>query len=142
MLQYLFLALRWRIEHSFLAGCGSLLAACTLVLLTTTMQTTTLQAQNIINQNARSTYDLVVVPPQTSVPAGHTVPDDLLTPYTQGISLNQYNQIKQLPGIDVAAPIAFLGYTQFSSPEIQISESPLPAGYYQVDWTLNASNGK
>jgi cell division protein FtsX len=141
MLQYVFLTFRQQRGRSFLTGGGFLLAACALILLSATTQTATLKANQIISQNWRPVYDLVVLPHNVKVNAGQPVPADLLEGYSGGISLQQYTQIKQMPGVEIAAPIAFIGYVQLPSPSIQFASKSLSGGYYRVDWTLTSFNG-
>ncbi|MGB8346238.1 MAG: FtsX-like permease family protein [Ktedonobacteraceae bacterium] len=120
---------------------GFLLVACALVLLSSTTLTTVVQATQIISHNWRSTYDLVVLPPQTSASAGKAVPADQFEGYGGGISIQQYEQIKKLPGVAVAAPIAFIGYVQYPPATVLFgSDTPQP-GFYRVDWTLSAFDG-
>ncbi len=100
----------WRQRgKSALTSSGFLLAACVLILLSATTQTTLVQGNQIISQNWRPTYDLLVLPPQAKIPADPRVPSDLLAGYGGGISMQQYKQIKNLAGIEVAAPIAYVG---------------------------------
>ena len=133
--------LRRQPGKSALASSGFLLAACALILLSATTQTTLVRGNQIISQNWRPTYDLVVLPPQAKIPADPRVPSDLLAGYGGGISIKQYEQIKNLPGIEVAAPIAYVGYIQMPVPSIYFSDHSYPTGYYQLDWKLTAFNG-
>jgi len=142
MWYYVFLQLRRQPGKSVLASSGFLLAACALILLSATTQTTLVRGNQIISQNWRPTYDLVVLPPQAKIPADPSVPSDLLAGYDGGISVQQYKQIKNLPGIDVAAPLAYVGYIQMPVPTIYFSDHSYPTGYYQLDWTLTAFNGQ
>lgn len=142
MWQYVLLVLQRQRSRSILASGGFLLAACALILLSATTQTTVLQANRIISRNWRSTYDMVVLPPQANVPSGKAVPADLLEGYGGGISVQQYQQIKQLPGVDVAAPIAFIGYVQMPEPDVKFITLPAASGYYRVDTTLTSFDGK
>ncbi len=142
MWQYVLLLLRRQPGKSALVSGGFLLAACALILLSATTQTTLVRGNQIISQNWRPTYDLVVLPPQAKIPANPTVPSDLLAGYGGGISVQQYEQIKNLPGIEVAAPIAYVGYIHMPVPTIYLSDHSYPTGYYQVDWTLSAFNGQ
>ena len=142
MWRYVFLMLRRQPGKSVLAGSGFLLAACALILLSATTQTALVRANQIISQNWRPTYDLVVLPPQAQVLTNHPVPADVLAGYGGGISVEQYNQIKNLPGIAVAAPVAYVGYVQMPVPQIYFSNHGYPTGYYQLDWTLTAFNGQ
>jgi putative ABC transport system permease protein len=142
MWSYIFSLFRRQPGKSALAGSGFLLAACALILLSATTQTTVVRANQIISQNWRPSYDLVVLPPQARIPSTGVLPNDFLEGYDGGISLAQYQQIKHLPGIAVAAPIAFVGYVQMPVPKVVFSTQALPNGFYQLDWTLTAFNGQ
>ncbi len=142
MMLYVALLLKRQPGRSLLASSGFLLAACALILLSATTQTTVLQAQQIISQNWRSTYDLVVLPPQIQAQTGTTLAPDQFEGYDGGISMQQYAQIKQLPGIAVAAPIAFISYAQFPTTVIQLGPAHPAPGFYQLTWTLTAFNGQ
>ncbi|MEO8953432.1 MAG: FtsX-like permease family protein [Ktedonobacteraceae bacterium] len=142
MLQYLLLMLRHQKSRGMLAGGGFFLAACALVLLSATTLTTVVQAKQIISQNWRSSYDLVVLPPGASIPTGKPVSVDTFQGYDGGISIQQYEQIKKLPGVAVAAPLAFIGYVQFPYTYFQIGPSPAQPGYYQFEWTQTAFDGR
>ncbi len=142
MWQYVFLMLRRQPGTSALASSGFLLAACALILLSATTQTTLVRGNQIISQNWRPTYDLAVLPSQAQVPTDQQVPSDLLAGYGRGISVQQYEQVKNLPGIEVAAPIAPVGYIQMPVPQIYFSDHGFPTGYYQLDWMLTAFNGQ
>lgn len=142
MRQYLLLLLARQRGRNALVSGGFLLAACMLILLSATTQATVVRAGTIINQNWRPTYDIVVLPPQADIPAGTAVPADLLEGYNGGISMTQYEQVKRIAGVAVAAPIAFLGYVSIPSPDVQFSPDALSPGYWRLDWTLTAFNGK
>jgi putative ABC transport system permease protein len=142
MWQLLFSTLRRQRGQTLLACGGFFLAACTLILLTATTQSTVIRANQIISQNWRPTYDLEVLPAQAQIPQGKSIPADFIAGNGGGISMQQYQQIQQIAGVEVAAPIAYLGYVQIPSPEMGFASDRLPDGYYQVDWTLTAFNGK
>ena len=142
MWQILMLSLRRQRRRNVLAGGGFFLAACALILLTATTQSTVIQANQIISQNWRPAYDLVVLPSQAKTPTGKVIPSDSIAGYGGGISIQQYQQIQQIPGVEVAAPIAYLGYVQLPPPFVAFSGFPLQGGFYRLDWTLTASNGK
>src|SRR5438270_2657115 len=142
MWHYVFMMLRRQPGKSALASSGFLLAACALILLSATTQTTLVRGNQIISQNWRPTYDLVVLPPQAQASVDQRIPADLLAGYGGGISVQQYNQVKNLAGIAVAAPIAYVGYVQMPVPQIYFSDHSFPTGYYQLDWTLTAFNGQ
>ena len=142
MWHYVFLMFRRQPSTSILASSGFLLAACALVLLSATTQTTLVRGNQIIGQNWRPTYDLAVLPKQATVPTAQQIPSDALSGYGTGITVQQYEQIKNLAGIEVAAPIAPVGYIQMPVPNIYFSDHNFPTGYYQIDWTLTAFNGQ
>src|SRR6266851_3223775 len=142
MWPYIFLLLRRQPGKSALVSGGFLLAACALILLSATTQTTLVRGNQIISQNWRPSYDLVVLPPRARIPADPSVPSDLLAGYGGGISIQQYQQIKSLPGIEVAAPIAYVGNIQMPTPELYFKLPGFPTGYYQLDYVLTAFNGQ
>ena len=142
MWQYLFLTLRRQPGKTTMASSGFLLAACALILLSGTTQTTVVQANQIISQSWHSSYDLVVLPPNAKNPSEQTIPADFLQSYDGGISMQQYALIKQLPGVEVAAPIAYIGYVGLPSPKIYFPSKDSLTGYYQLNWTLSAFNGQ
>lgn len=142
MWRYVLLLFRRQPGKSVLASSGFLLTACALILLSATTQTTVAVGNQIIGQSWRSNYDLVVLPPKATVPSQNTIPADLLEGYDGGISLKQYEQIAGLPGVEVAAPIAYVGYVQMPAPQVIFSKDALAPGYYRLDWTLSAFNGQ
>ncbi len=129
----------WR-QHLFASG-GFLIAACAFLLLNVTTQALVFQAKNVIGHNWRSTYDLVVLPPGTLSASQQTVPPDHLMNLNTGISFQQYQQIKQLPGVAVAAPISFIGNARFPIPFIRLGTEHLSPGFYTLTWTLKAFDG-
>src|SRR6266567_4601721 len=128
MWRYVLLLLRRQPGKSALAGSGFLLTACALILLSATTQTTVAVGNQIISQSWRSSYDLVALPPKAQVPSQNTIPADLLEGYDGGISLQQYQQIKGLPGVEIAAPIAYVGYVQTPVPTVVFSQNALAPG--------------
>ncbi|MGH2497101.1 MAG: ABC transporter permease [Ktedonobacteraceae bacterium] len=142
MWSYILLLFRRQPGKSTLASGGFLLTACALILLSATTQTTVAVGNQIIGQSWRSSYDLVVLPPKARIPSQNTIPADLLEGYDGGISIQQYEQIQGLPGVEVAAPIAYVGYVQMPVPQVVFSQHALAPGYYRLDWTLSAFNGQ
>src|SRR5258708_4156101 len=142
MWQYVFLMLRRQPGKSALVSSGFLLAACALILLSATTQTTLIRGNQIISKTWRPTYDLVVLPPQAKLPTDQQVPADLIAGYGGGISVRQYDQVKNLAGVEVAAPIAYVGYVQMPVPQIYFSDHSFRTGYYQLDWTLTSFTGQ
>ena len=98
MWRYIFQTTRRQPGKSVLAGSGFLLAACALILLTATTQTTVVQANQIISQSWRSSYDLVVLPPHAQITSKESIPADLLEGYDGGISIQQYRRLRICQG--------------------------------------------
>ncbi|HEU5201029.1 MAG TPA: FtsX-like permease family protein [Ktedonobacterales bacterium] len=142
MWSYVWRMLQRQPGKSTLASGGFALIACALVLLSATTQTAVVQGNQIISQSWRPTYDLVVLPPNVKLPPGQTVPPDFLEGYGGGISMQQYEAIKSLPGVQVAAPIAYIGYMSLPTPRISFPNRDFAPGFYQVNWTLTAFNGQ
>ena len=76
---------------------------------------TTSRAETIgtVSANARSAYDVLVRPKSSVSPvevARGTVRDNYLSGIFGGITIDEYKAIRDLPGIEVAAPVANLGY--------------------------------
>ncbi|HEY7123669.1 MAG TPA: FtsX-like permease family protein [Ktedonobacterales bacterium] len=142
MWAYLLLVLRRQPGKSAMMSGGFLVAACALILLTATTQTTTVQANQIISQSWRPTYDLVVLPANMHIPPGQDVPPDFLEGYSGGISMEEYAQIKQIAGVQVAAPIAYIGYVSLPPQRITFPDRDFAPGFYRLDWNLTAFNGE
>lgn len=142
MLSYILLILRRQRSRGVFVGGGFLLAACALVLLSATTLTTVVQARQIIRQHWRSSYDLVVLPPQASISTNQPVPVDVFAGYKGGISIQQYERIQNLPGVAIAAPVAFIGYVQYPFTYIKAGPDPVLPGYYQLEWTQTAFDGR
>jgi hypothetical protein len=141
---YLFTQTKRQKVRSALISGGFLLVACALILLSATTLTTGVRVQQEINQNWRPAYDLLVLPAQAKIGTGLVIAPDTFEAYNGGISISQYQQLRKLSGIAVAAPVAFLGYVQLPVPSIffQPDGHPLPPGYYQLDWTLTSFDGQ
>ncbi|WP_069802498.1 FtsX-like permease family protein [Thermogemmatispora onikobensis] len=141
MAHYLWLGLRQQRGRTLLASVGFLVAACALLLLSAATQATVFRTTQLISLHWRPTYDLVVVPAHQAVPSpGSSIPPDQFEGFTGRISMQQYAEIQHLPGVSVAAPIAFISYVQY--PMSTIDFGSYPPGFYQLSWTLTASNGQ
>lgn len=92
---------------------GILVAAASFTLLTAAARTSTIQVRGTVESNYRAAYDVLVRPPgsQTGLERQQgLVRPNFLSGIFGGITLAQYEQIKQIPGVEVAAPIANVGY--------------------------------
>lgn len=112
----LLLALRelWsRRTATMLAGAGLLTATLGFMVLASTSQTTAAVLKGDINRAWAAPYDLLVRPTDSATPLEATeglVRPNFLSGGDGGITMNQLDAVRQIPGVDVAAPIAILGY--------------------------------
>ncbi len=126
---------------------GILLAAVGFVLLTSAATTGAIETKGIIERNFRSAYDILVRPTGTSTSleqARGLVRPNYLSGLTGGITLAQWRAILELPGVEVAAPVANLGYVM-PSYDLRIPvEGLLPSdasGLYRIRSTWLANGG-
>lgn len=87
-----------------------LVATTGFVVLTGAATTSRLVASGVIEDNYRPPYDILVRPAaaRAETATGVLPPSQLAGP-DGGISLEQWQQIKEIPGVEVAAPLALLG---------------------------------
>ncbi len=94
-------------------GVGILVAALTFTLLTSAVTTSALEIRGTVQQNFRSAYDILVRPVNSYTPLEQEqglVSDNFASGIFGGISLRQWHNIEDIPGVEVAAPIANIGY--------------------------------
>ncbi|MFJ3800256.1 FtsX-like permease family protein [Streptomyces sp. NPDC090088] len=110
--------LRRRRGRASALAAGILVAATSFTLLTATVSTSQATTVGTVRKNARSAYDVLVRPPdsQTAVErqSGLVAPNFLSGTFG-GITMDQYRRIRGLAGVDVAAPVANIGYLMVSS---------------------------
>ena len=92
---------------------GILVASVSFSLLTAATTTSTAQVQGTVARNLRPAYDILVRPPGSTTPLEASkglVRDNYLSGIFGGITLQQYAQIQKIPGVQLTAPIAMIGY--------------------------------
>jgi putative ABC transport system permease protein len=106
--------LRFRATRSLALLLGMLVAVTAFCVLTATARTSQLRTVGTVSAHFRAAYDILVRPKgartQLETRTG-TVQPNFLSGIYGGISLRQYHDIRQLPGVAVAAPIAMVGYS-------------------------------
>ena len=106
--------LRFRATRSLALLVGMLVAVTAFCVLTATARTSQLRTVGTVSAHFRAAYDILVRPKgartQLESRSG-TVQPNFLSGIYGGISLRQYHDIQQLPGVAVAAPIAMVGYS-------------------------------
>jgi ABC-type lipoprotein release transport system permease subunit len=105
--------LRHRIGRSSALLLGILVAVTSFTILTGTTEVSRLETVGSVEENFRSAYDILVRPSGSTSQLENErglVRNNFLSGLAGGISLAQYEEIKAIGTVDVAAPIAVLGY--------------------------------
>ncbi len=108
------LQLRFRPARTVALLAGILLAATAFTVLTAASRTSQLRTVGTVTAHFRPAYDILVRPrgARTALETRTgTVQPSFLSGIYGGISLAQYRAIQRIPGVQVAAPIAMVGYT-------------------------------
>lgn len=128
-----------RRERNLALLAGIVLACASFVVLSATARTEQLAVHGTIAKTFRGSYDILVRPRATETQIERSqglVRDNYLSGIFGGITISQYHQIARLPGVQVAAPIAMIGYVlqpvRFNFDLTRISPAPpgncLPCG--------------
>ncbi|OKI50440.1 FtsX-like permease family protein [Micromonospora sp. CB01531] len=114
MLNFVWRQLRGRAGRSVALLVGVLVATTGFVVLTGATTTSRLAVTGTVERSTRAAYDILVRPKGTRTPLeaerGLVRPNYLSGLYG-GITTAQYDQVQAVTGVDVAAPIAMLGYS-------------------------------
>lgn len=115
---------------------GVVAATTGFTLLTATAQTSQLQTTGTVDLNYRAAYDIVVRPSGNRTPLEQDrglVRPNFLSGQFGGITLAQQAQVSSVLGVEVAAPVAMVGYvTAWASPDIDITELVDTSTQHQV----------
>jgi len=117
------------------------------VLLTSAVSTSALQVQGKVASNWKTAYDILVRPSGSTTPLEREqelVADNYLSGIFGGITFTQWREILKIPGIDVAAPIANIGYVMLrTSVPVPLSRftSDAPVQLYRIKGTWVANGG-
>ena len=114
MFRFIWRQLRDRAGRSVALLAGVLVATTGFVVLTGATTTSRLEATGTVERNTRAAYDILVRPTGTHTalePERRLVRPNYLSGIYGGITTGQYERVKAIAGVDVAAPIAMLGYS-------------------------------
>jgi putative ABC transport system permease protein len=117
---------RFRLARTLALIAGVLVAATAFTVLTAAARTAQLRTVGSVSANYAPAYDILVRPKGARTAEESTtgtVQPDFLSGIYGGITRAQYRQIQQVPGVQVAAPIAMVGYAQLEAAMFV----PLPA---------------
>src|SRR6201994_3700786 len=104
---------------------GMLVSATAFTVLTAASRTSQLRTTGTVSAHFRAAYDILVRPRGAQSPLearSGTVQPNFLSGLYGGITMADYRQIQRLPGVEVAAPVAMVGY----SLPVQSVAVPLP----------------
>src|SRR5580704_4538876 len=121
--------LRFRSARLIALLVGMLLATTAFTVLTAASRTSQLRTVGTVTAHFVPAYEILVRPAgaRTKLETQtDTVQPNFLSGIYGGITMAQYRQIRAIPGVQVAAPIAMVGYTLLNSPITY----PLPAAEY------------
>ena len=121
--------LRSRAARSVALLLGMLLATTAFTVLTAASRTSQLRTVGTVSAHFVPAYEILIRPTgaRTALETDtDTVQPNFLSGIYGGITMTQYRQIQQIPGVQVAAPIAMVGYSLLYAPVT----FPLPAAAY------------
>ncbi|HEX6419805.1 MAG TPA: FtsX-like permease family protein [Acidimicrobiales bacterium] len=113
MLRIVAAQLRYRAGRSLALLIGIVAAVTSFTVLTGTTRVSRLEVVGAVERNFRNAYDILVRPQgaRTDLEAERgLVRRNFLSSLGGGISLDEYEAVRDVPGVEVAAPIAVLGY--------------------------------
>ncbi|MCI0635159.1 MAG: ABC transporter permease [Actinobacteria bacterium] len=113
MIRFLLAELWGRRSRSLGYGFGIIVAAVTFTLLTAAVNTGELRLTGTIQRNFRGAYDILVRPESSYTDLDRRqglVPANFASGIFGGITRRQWQEIMDIPGVEVAAPVANLGY--------------------------------
>lgn len=126
---------------------GVLVAAVAATLLTASVQVSDVQTRGAVDRSFRAAYDLLVRPPGATTKLERSaglVSANFQSGIFGGITLEQWQRIKALPGVSVAAPVANVGYVltiqQAQVPVAQLGRLR-PSHLYRISYHHRAQRG-
>lgn len=109
---------------------GLLVAVSGFIVLTSTVETSRLELVGTVDENVRPTYDVLVRPPgsaSTLEVSDGLVRSGFLADHYGGITLDQVERIRRIPGVEVAAPIAMIGFAEETSASFLSADELVPS---------------
>ncbi|MFC6016569.1 FtsX-like permease family protein [Plantactinospora solaniradicis] len=117
MFRFIWRQLRGRGARSVALLVGVLVATTGFVVLTGATTTSRLQLGERVERETRAAYDILVRPKGSRTPQEAdrgVVRPNYLSGLFGGITQAQYEQVRAVPGVDIAAPVAMVGYSIFA----------------------------
>ncbi|HEX6419326.1 MAG TPA: ABC transporter permease [Acidimicrobiales bacterium] len=148
MLRIVAAQLRYRIGRSVALLVGIVAAVTSFTVLTGTTQVSRLQVVGAVEESFRNAYDILVRPAgsTTGLEAERSlVRNNFLSGLDGGIGVDDYEAVKDVPGVEVAAPIAVLGYQAHDAtapvPLAPYLNPSVPRQVFRISTTLVSDRG-
>jgi cell division protein FtsX len=135
-----FMFRRW--TRPALLGLGLLLVTAGVILTATVSRSVVVVVEEDISRFWRTTYDILVRPPGTRNPIEEKyslVEANFTSGLSGGISFEQYRAIREIPDVEVAAPITVLGYIPTAIDST--TQTPPAPGVYFLEGSLVVDEG-
>ena len=138
------IAVRLFLRHRFrllLLFSGIVLVGAAWLVFTALSQTLTVSIDQTLARHWRTSYDLLVRPPGSRLPVereSEMVRVNYLASLKPGITWEQYQAIRKIPGVEVAAPMAMLGYVSL---QVSAEEDAPGPGLYRHALDIQVDNG-
>jgi putative ABC transport system permease protein len=139
---------RFRPARTLALLAGVLVAAAAFTVLTAASRTAQLRTVGEVSAHFAPAYDILVRPRGARTAEENktgTVEPDFQSGIYGGITMAQYHQIQQVPGVEVAAPIAMVGYAQLNASVFVPVPAAALAGsgrqLYRISTTWVSDNG-
>ncbi|MEE8120740.1 MAG: hypothetical protein V3T55_04385, partial [Anaerolineales bacterium] len=143
MIHHLWMSILRRRARSLLFLTAVLVVSAALGLLLSAAQTSKVTVNEDLAKYWRTTYDILVRPTglKTEIEEAYDlVEPNHLSGIWGGITFDQFEAIKGIPGVEVAAPIAMIGYIPGYVGGERMSLPPAPAAYI-LDQTATTDDG-
>ncbi len=126
---------------------GVLVVALVTASMASVAERTVVRIQGEVSANWRGAYDLLVRPPGTHLDLERTngvvEPNFIGFAGTGGISIEQLEAIRRIDGVEIAAPIGFVGFVHYvlSNPVVYLPAPPAEPTLYRIRLTATTNDG-
>lgn len=147
MIKYTIKVLFKRASFNLLLVLGLLALSSGLSTYVSANQNVSVRVSAALNENWRGAHDILVRPQDAIQPTEREhglVEANYLSVGKSGISVAQWKQIEQLSGIEVAAPVATVGYLRNQQAFLSIEMPPnpdYPKALYKANVVMSSDNG-
>ena len=121
-----------------------LIVSSAVALLLSAAETSRVTVDKDLAQYWRTSYDILVRPPGSRSDIEEKyglVQGNHLSGLSGGITFEQYEVIRQIPGVEVAAPIAMIGYMPVAASGAPLEFPTDPTGIYLLNEELSVDDG-